>query len=139
MEAHPRRRLALFFVLWFSVAGLAMNQGCAAAVATGAGAAGVAYFTSRGAKALVEGSMEDVAARTQVAMSQKDIPITEKKSEKGGAHREFKGAKGDLDVTVTLDRNDDKTTNVEVSARRNLVTWDKDYAKSLLTSIITKA
>jgi len=71
-------------------------------------------------------------------MSQHDIPVTGSTSEKSGEHREFKGHKGDLDITVTLDRNDERTTNVEVSARRNLVTWDKDYAKKLLDSIISK-
>src|SRR5258708_40279117 len=110
MEVHPFRRLAPFFVLWCALTGLAANQGCAPAAVAGAGAAGAVYFTSRGAKGLADGSIEDVAARTQVAMSQKDIPITDTKIEKRGTRREFKGTKRDLDVTVTLERNHDNAT-----------------------------
>jgi hypothetical protein len=138
MERNPGHPLATRLLLLLALAGAAASQGCAAAAVAGAGAAGAVYFTSRGAKATVNGSIENVATRSQVAMSQMDIPVTGTKIEKGGAHREFTGTKGDLDVTVTLDRNDSRTTNVEVSARRNLVTWDKDYAKQLLDSIITK-
>ncbi len=137
MERNPGH-LTTRLLLLLCLAGAAATQGCAAAAVAGAGAAGAVYFTSRGAKATVNGSVANVATRAQVSMSQMDIPVTGSKSENSGAHREFSGHKGDLDITVTLDRNDERTTNVEVSARRNLVTWDKDYAKQLLESIITK-
>ena len=129
--------IARFAVLFVLASGAVTSMGCAAAaVGAGAGAATAAYFTSRGAGSIVNGSVSDVASRTQVAMSQMDIPVTGTKSEKSGDHREFKGAKEDLDVTVTLDKNSNKTTKVEVDARRNLVTWDKDLAKSLLDRIV---
>jgi hypothetical protein len=123
-------------LLVIALAGAAVAQGCAAAAVGAAGAGGAYYFTTRGVESVVNGSIDNVASRSQVAMSQMDIPVTGSKSENNGAHREFKGTKGDLDVTVTLDKNDDKTTKVEVSARRNLVEWDKDYAKQLLDKIV---
>jgi hypothetical protein len=136
MERNAWNEAATRVFLLVALAGAAVGTGCAAAAVAGAGAAGAVYFTTRGVQSTVNGSMENVASRSQVAMSQMDIPINASKIEKGGEHREFSGTKGDLDVTVTLDRNDERTTKVEVTARRNLVTWDKDYAKQLLDRII---
>jgi hypothetical protein len=58
--------------------------------------------------------------------------------EQGGDKREFKGKKGDLDVTFELERKSDKTTRVEVTARENLAEWDKEYAQRLLSRIVEK-
>lgn len=125
---------------WSATIGAAVAaEGCiAAAAGAGAGAAGAAYFTSRGAKSVVNGSAEEVAARAQAVMAQMGIPMTNTKSEKGGELREFEGHKQDLDVTVVVQRHDDKSTEVEVTARRNLVSWDKDYAKSVLDAVVTR-
>jgi hypothetical protein len=142
MESTNRSQLVGRLAILFALAlGAGAAQGCAAAVVgAGAGIAGTAYFTSRGVGSTVYGSVDNLATRTQIAMSQMDIPVTETKSENGGKTREYKGTKGDLDVTVSLSYNDDKTTKVEVDARRNLVTWDKDYAKTLMDRIVsTKA
>ena len=59
-------------------------------------------------------------------------------TESGGDRREFKGKKGDLDVTIDMEQKSDKTTRVEVSARKNLAEWDKDYAQELLQRIVEK-
>ena len=139
METTPRNRphLRLVILLVLAAGGLAPTQGCvAAAVGAGAGIAGTAYFTSRGVKSVVKGSVPNLASRTRVVMAQMDIPLSATKSEKEGTKREFQGTSGNLDVTVTLERNDGQTTTVEVDARRNLVSWDKDFAKSLLDRII---
>jgi hypothetical protein len=58
--------------------------------------------------------------------------------QKGGDKRTFKGKKGDLDVTIDLERKSSTTTRIEVSARKNLAEWDKDYAQQLLSRIIEK-
>jgi hypothetical protein len=138
MQGNSAPSLASRLLVLVALAGAAAAQACAAAAVAGAGAAGAVYFTTRGVESTVNGSVENVASRAQIAMSQMDIPVTGSKVEKSGAHREFSGTKGELDITVTLDRNDDRTTKVEVTARRNLVEWDKDYAKKLLDSIIAK-
>ena len=39
---------------------------------------------------------------------------------------------------VEIDRRDDTTSDVEVAARKNAVEWDKDYAESVLNSIIKR-
>ena len=66
------------------------------------------------------------------------MTISETKTEDGGDKREFKGTKGDLDITVSLQRQSPTTTKVEVSARENLAEWDKEYAQRILNKIVTK-
>jgi hypothetical protein len=114
---------------------LAPAGGCLAAAA-GAGAGSAIYLTSRGASSTVNGSVNDVAARARSVLDSEGITITETKTESEGDERSFKGTKGDLDVSVDLKRDTPTTTKTEVSARKNLAEWDKDYAKVLLNKIV---
>jgi len=115
---------------------LAPAGGCVAAAAGAAGAGSAIYLTSRGASSTVNGSVNDVAARTRSVLDGEGITITETKTESEGDERSFKGTKGDLDVSVDLKRETPTTTKTEVSARKNLAEWDKDYAKTLLNKIV---
>jgi hypothetical protein len=110
--------------------------GCLAAAAAGAGA-GI-YLTSRGAESLVEGSIDQIAARTRAVMNEESIVPDASSTEDGGDKREIKGKKGDLDVTFEMEQKSDKTTRVEVTARKNLAEWDKEYAQQLLQRIVEK-
>jgi hypothetical protein len=121
------------------VAAVLPAAGCAAAVVGGAGAASGIYLTSRGAESVVEGPVDQVAARAKSVMNEMDIVQDEQSSKDQGAKREFKGKKGDLDVTVRLESQSTKTTKVEASARKNLVEWDKDFAKDLVSRIVEKS
>ena len=111
--------------------------GCVAAAAAAGAGAGI-YLTSRGAESLVESSVDQVATRAQAVMSAEGIVPDASSSERGGDKREFKGKKGDLDVTIQLERESGSTTRVEVTARKNLAEWDKEYAQQLLSRIIEK-
>jgi hypothetical protein len=110
--------------------------GCLAAAAAGAGA-GI-YLTSRGAESLVEGPIDQIATRARAVMAQEGIVPDAASTENGGENRELKGKKGDLDVTIQLEQKSDKTTRVEVTARKNLAEWDKDYAQQVLQRIVEK-
>jgi hypothetical protein len=110
--------------------------GCLAAAAAGAGA-GI-YLTSRGAESLVEGPIDQIAARARAVMSEEGIVPEASSTDSGGDKRELKGKKGDLDVTIEMEQKSDKTTRVEVSARENLAEWDKEYAQKLLQRIVEK-
>jgi hypothetical protein len=110
--------------------------GCLAAAAAGAGA-GI-YLTSRGAESLVEGSIDQIAARARAVMNEEGIVPDASSTEEGGDKREIKGKKGDLDVTFEMEQKSDKTTRVEVTARKNLAEWDKEYAQQLLQRIVEK-
>jgi hypothetical protein len=110
--------------------------GCLAAAAAGAGA-GI-YLTSRGAESLVEGPIDQIASRARAVMNEEGIVPDASSTEDAGDKRELKGKKGDLDVTIEMEQQSDKTTRVEVSARKNLAEWDKEYAQKVLQRIVEK-
>jgi hypothetical protein len=110
--------------------------GCLAAAAAGAGA-GI-YLTSRGAESLVEGSIDQIATRARAVMNEEGIVPEASSTEDGGDKRELKGKKGDLDITIEMEEQSDRTTKVEVTARENLAEWDKEYAQQLLQRIVEK-
>jgi hypothetical protein len=124
-------------VRWMVALALVLPMtGCLAAAAAGAGA-GI-YLTSRGAESLVEGSIDQIASRARSVMNEEGIVPDASSTEAGGAERELKGKKGDLDVTIEMEQQSDKTTRVEVSARKNLAEWDKEYAQQILQRIVEK-
>jgi hypothetical protein len=86
----------------------------------------------------VEGPIDQIATRARAVMTQEGIVPDAASTENGGENRELKGKKGDLDVTIQLEQKSDKTTRVEVTARKNLAEWDKDYAQQVLQRIVEK-
>lgn len=128
------RRVAVRFQLALMLVLALPASACLAAAA--AGAAGGVYFTSRGAESLVEGSIDQVAARSEAVMAEMQIVKDAESSERGGDRRELKGKKGDLDVTIQMRRESPTTTKVEVTARENLAEWDKEYAQQVLERIV---
>ena len=122
---------------WMLVAALVGPvSGCVAAAAAAAGAGTGIYLTSRGVASVINGSVSDVAARARSAMDAEGITITETKTEAEGDKRSFQGKKDDLDISVELERQSPSTTKAEVTARKNVAEWDKDYAKKLLDRIV---
>jgi hypothetical protein len=130
-KSMPRVKWALALALILPV------TGCVAAAAAAGAGAGI-YLTTRGAESLVESSVDEVAARAQAVMREEGIVQDASNSEQGGDKRELKGKKGDLDVTIELEREGGTTTRVEVTARKNLAEWDKEYAQQLLSRIVQK-
>jgi Protein of unknown function (DUF3568) len=123
---------------WVLALALALpTAGCVAAAAAAGAGAGI-YLTSRGAESTVEGTIDQVATRAQAVMYEEGIVPDESTLKEGGDKRQFKGKKGDLDVTIDLERKSSNTTRVEVSARENLAEWDKEYAQQLLSKIVQK-
>jgi peroxiredoxin family protein len=132
MEFTSNWRVACALVIALA-AGL---SGCLAATAAAAGAGTGVYFTSRGAESIVDGSVADVERRARAVFDAAGIPVSGSQIENSGDKREIKGKKGDLDVTVTMERQGPQTTKTEVSARKNIAVWDKDYAQQLLGKIV---
>jgi len=118
------------------LAAVALLAGCVAAAAAAAGAGGGIYLTSRGAEAVVSGSIDEVEARARKVLAKEGITIDEQSITKGGDHRLLKGNKGDLTITIEIARDTPTTTKTEVTAKKNLLEWDKDYAKELLNQIV---
>jgi protein-tyrosine-phosphatase len=130
--AEMRKPRAPWLLLLGLVAGL---PGCLATAAAAGAGAGV-YLTSRGAESIVDGPVDQVEQRARAVLQQEGIDVTGTQTENSGAKRELKGKKGDLEITVTMETQDAKTTKTEVTARKNLVTWDKDYAQQVLGKIV---
>ena len=112
------------------------STGCLAAAA--AGAAGGIYLTSRGAESVVQGPVDEIAGRAEAVMGEMGIVKDGESTEDGGSRQVLKGKKGDLDVTVDIEQESESTAKVEVTARKNLAEWDKDYAKEVLNQIVQK-
>jgi hypothetical protein len=120
---------------WALAATLAGTSGACVAAAA-AGAAGAIYATTRGVESLVAGTVDEVAPKVETVMRDMSITPDATSTEDAGAKREFKGKHGDLDVTIQLEQKDTATTRVEVSARKNLAEWDKDYAHQVMERIV---
>ena len=119
------------------VVGLAaLMPGCLAAGAAAAGAGTGIYLTSRGAESVVQGPVDDVERRARAVFAEEGIPVTGSQVENSGAKRELKGTKGDLEISVSMEQQGAGTTKTEVSARKNIAVWDKDYAQQLLGKIV---
>jgi hypothetical protein len=123
--------------LWLLAVGFAgALPGCLAATAAAAGAGTGIYLTSRGAESVVDGSVDDVEQRARAVFAAEGIPVTGSQVESSGAKREIKGTKGDLEISVSMEQQGAQTTKTEVSARKNIAVWDKDYAQQLLGKIV---
>ncbi len=122
--------------LLLPLAAALLSTGCLAAAA--AGAAGGVYLTSRGAESVVEGSVDQIAGRAESVMGEMAIVKEGESTEDQGDKQVLKGKKGDLDITIEIERESENTAKVEVTARENLAEWDKDYAKEVLGRIVEK-
>ena len=121
------------------VAGLslvAVAAGCTAAVAAGAGAGAAIAYNERGAESKVAGTVDQVFARAQGVF--RDMGITETAQDNDGdRERELKGRRGDLEITVDIQRESEGMASVNVYAQRSTVDWDREYAREILQRIVT--
>jgi hypothetical protein len=110
------------------------GTGCLAAAA--AGAAGGVYATTRGAESVVQGSVDQIASRSEAVMSEMGIVKQGESTDNQGDKHVLKGTKDKLDITINIDRESPTTAKVEVTARENVAEWDKDYAKEVVSRIV---
>jgi hypothetical protein len=128
------RRLALRLALTASPLSV---SGCFL-VAAGAGAAGAIAYTNRGATSDVAGTVDQVFDRTVAAFQQAGISETGRSTANNGEQRKLIGSKGEYEVTAELNRSSDKTTKVEVTAKKSPVEYDKEMAKDVLDRILAR-
>jgi hypothetical protein len=128
------RTLALRFVLAASpfVAG-----GCFL-VAAGAGAAGAIAYTNRGATSNVPGTVDQVFDRTATAFQAAGVSETGRSTANNGEQRKLVGTKGEYEVTAEINRSNDTTAKVEVTAKKSAVEYDKELAKDVLNRILAR-
>ena len=126
------RRLALSLIL----AALPLAAGGCFLVAAGAGAAGAIAYTNRGATSVVSGSVDQVFERAVAAFQQAGVTETGRSTEDSGRQRTLVGTKAEYEVTAEVKRSTDSTANVEITARKSTVEYDREMAKDILNRIL---
>jgi hypothetical protein len=129
-------KLSLRFALL--VASVLTWSGCLLAAA-GAGAGGAVYLSDRGAESVVPASVDRTLGAAKQAFQ--ELNVVEKKTttvEGADERRELEGVVGDLDVKVTVKTQGDGA-HVEVVARKSAVTWDKEFARTMVERIVALA
>ena len=126
------RRLALSLIL----AALPLAAGGCFLVAAGAGAAGAIAYTNRGATSVVSGSVDQVFERAVAAFQQAGVTETGRSTEDSGRQRTLVGTKAEYVVTAEVKRSTDSTANVEITARKSTVEYDREMAKDILNRIL---
>lgn len=121
-----------------ALAALVLIAGCAAAAGAAAGAAGAIAYTERGVTSEVDASVPEVVRATEATFRDLGIRVTRRETEEDGTEVEIEGESGDMDIQVDIERDDPPTTEVSVYARKNVVDYDRDYARSILQRIITR-
>lgn len=116
----------------------ALGLSACVVAAAGAGAAAGIHVTSQGAEAEVNAGIERTATAVRETFRELGIRQTGESSEQSGAEREFTGEVDDLDVTVRL-QTKEGGTQIEVSARRSLASWDKEYARRVVGRIVQRS
>lgn len=121
------------------VAGFVL-AGCVVAAA-GAGAGGGIYLTQRGVESVVPVALDRAAAATRQAFDELKIRQTKSQVEQmqDGERRDVEGTAGDREISVTLRAEQPNTTRVQVVAKKSAVTWDKDFARSILDHIVANS
>jgi hypothetical protein len=123
-----------WIVLLGSVSGA--TGGCASAAARAPAGAGAAIYTSdQGATSLVGGTLDRAARATRRAFDDLGIGTTEVETRHD--ERDFTGSKGDLEVKAKL-KVVSGGTQIDVSARKNAVEWDKQSARQVLARIVSR-
>jgi Protein of unknown function (DUF3568) len=114
--------------------------GCLVAAA-GAGAGGGIYFTERGVESVVPVSMDRAASAARQALDELKVQSTKSATEQhpDGERREIDGTAGGRDVSVTLKAQGANSTRVQVVAKTSAVTWDKDFARTVVDKIVAHA
>ncbi|MBI3558194.1 MAG: hypothetical protein HY074_18160 [Deltaproteobacteria bacterium] len=96
-----------------------------------------AELTSRGAKAAVQHSLDEVNSRARSIFRQLDIQVTGSRQLESGKVRELTGRLGNTDVTVTMESAPEAkvTTNLEVEVTTSVAQWDPELALQILSFI----
>ena len=107
-------------------------------VAAGAGAAGAIAYTNRGATSNVPGTVDQVFDRTTTAFKAAGVAETGRSTANNGEQRKLVGTKGEYEVTAEINRSNDTTAKVEVTAKKSAVEYDKEMAKDVLNRILAR-
>ncbi len=104
-------------------------------VAAGAGAGAAVAYDKRGANAQLAGTVNANFDKAVAAFGSNGVNETGRGTEKSGDVRTLSGRKGELEVTVRIERVSESVSSVEVIAKKNVVEFDRAFAKKVLDGI----
>ena len=112
--------------------------GACMVAAAGAGAGGGIYLTQRGVESVVPATPDRAAAATARAFDELKVHQTKSATEQeaDGEKRELEGTAGDREISVTIKAEQTNSCRVQVVAKKSAVTWDKDFARTILDRIV---
>lgn len=113
-----------------------MPSACLAVGAAGAGAATGIYLTMRGIEGLATGTSRELEQHTRMTFDELGLRIVSWSLKEGGQTRMLRCVTEHVTVTVELRKEGPNMTLVEVTAKRDTLKWDKQYAKRVLEKII---
>lgn len=119
-------------LLALTLAATVLTSSACFLVAAGAGAGAAVAYNNRGATAQLPGGVNATFDKAVASFGRNGISETGRGTENSGTLRTLTGTKGDLEVTVEMRRKSDNVTAVEVVAKKNLVEYDRDFAKQVL-------
>lgn len=121
---------------WMLVALPLAASGCLFAAA-GAGAGGGIYFNDRGVGSVVTAPVARASSATEQAFQEMGISQKKTSTTQEGTQdkREIEGSTSDRDVTVSI-QTEGSGSRINVVARKSAVTWDKDFARTILQRIV---
>lgn len=137
-QLKTKRYASVIRAILFTALSAGGMSGCAALVGAGAGGAGAIAFTERGAQGDVKGDVREVSQRAEAVFAQMGIQPTESKVKDSGKEQELSGKSGETEVNVVIKATGKDSAHLEVVAREGMVKWNKDYAKEVLSKIISK-
>ena len=120
------------------IVGLSVTiTGCIVAGAA-AGAAGAAAYTDRGAKSEVAVSVDSLAHVVESTFASMNISVTERSRKEDGSEQHLKGKTGETEINVDINQDQPPTTKIQITAHKNVVDYDKDYARDILKRILQR-
>ncbi len=122
-------------VLALAITAAALTSSGCFLVAAGAGAGAAVAYDKRGANAQLAGTVNATFDKAVASFAANGVNETGRGTEKSGDVRTLSGKKGELDVTVRIERVSESVSSVEVIARKNVVEFDRTFAKQVLDSI----
>jgi hypothetical protein len=112
--------------------------GCIAAAGAAAGAAGAVAYSERGARSEVAVPVDSLLHAVEATFAQMSITVTERSRKEDGTEHHLKAKNGDTEINVDIDQDQPPTTRIQITARKNLVDYDREYARDILKRVLER-
>ena len=87
----------------------------------------------------LKGDVTQVSTRTQDAMKELGIQVTDTATKSSGREQDLKGTANGHSVSVQINDIGNGMSHIDVSAKDGEFQWNQDYAKKVLDKIIARS